>query len=415
MRTCTNRRFARLVISTVALLLVCVVASQPAAAETYHVVKGGQNGNSCAAARSRATAKLTIAEGLTCLRTGDTLYIGGGTYAEGIDSDSVSIPSGTSWNNVVMIAAYPGEEVILKPSGTSEVINLAHAAIQYVVFDGLTLDATNVKGHGLSLNNGANHIRVQNGEIRNSPNQGVLTTDGTGRTEYNELINLRVHHNGKSRLSHGFYISTSNNLIERNTLYANAGYGIHLYRGSSNVNNNRIQFNHAYRNSLHDCCAAGILVGSGKDNIAHSNITYENPYGIIAGFNAATNTKIYNNTVYKNLHSGIQIQESSSNTIIKNNIVYLNSTAIEDLGSRTTLSHNLTSDPKFINASVFDCRLQPGSVAIDAGESLNETAVDFHGISRPQGDGYDIGAYEYTETPALSIPEAPVKLQLLPE
>ena len=414
MRTHNSLTFGLAVMCIIQLLSMGIIDAQQAFAATYYVGKQGRDNNSCTDAQSRSAAKLTINEGLKCLTAGDTLYIGAGAYEEAINENSV-IPSGTSWNNVVTIAAAPGESVVLRPSGTYEVICLVGSSISYIVFDGLVLDARNVDGHGLSLTNGAHHVRFQNGEVMNAPNQGILLTSGSGGTEHNELIKLNIHNNGRGRLSHGVYIATSNNLIEYSDVHHNSGYGIHIYDDNGGVNGNVVRFNIARNNSTHDCCDGGIVIGSGKDNIAYNNIVYENQYGIVVGYSGATNTKIYNNTVYNNLQYGIEIRASSTNAIIKNNIFYLNLTPISDLGIATTLSHNLTSDPKFVNASVFDFTLQPGSSAIDAGENINEVAVDFRGTGRPQGTNYDIGAYEYEEPRSVSPPAAPSSLHFIPQ
>jgi MYXO-CTERM domain-containing protein len=42
-----------------------------------------------------------------------------------------------------------------------------------------------------------------------------------------------------------------------------------------------------------------------------------------------------------------------------------------------------------------DYHLQNGSLAIDAGTSTAAPHTDLEGRSRPQGDGYDIGAFEF--------------------
>jgi uncharacterized protein YjaG (DUF416 family) len=47
-----------------------------------------------------------------------------------------------------------------------------------------------------------------------------------------------------------------------------------------------------------------------------------------------------------------------------------------------------------MNAAANDFQLQATSPAIDAGMALSEVLTDLKGISRPQGAGYDIGAYE---------------------
>jgi hypothetical protein len=54
---------------------------------------------------------------------------------------------------------------------------------------------------------------------------------------------------------------------------------------------------------------------------------------------------------------------------------------------------NITADPMFIDLNTPDLHLQPNSPAIDAGVD-DGTRVDLDGIARPQGDGFDIGAFE---------------------
>ena len=71
--------------------------------------------------------------------------------------------------------------------------------------------------------------------------------------------------------------------------------------------------------------------------------------------------------------------------------------------------HSRLIDPKFVNGPHYDFRLQPDSPAIDANNSPRDVydlfqslyginiRVDFNGIPRPQGSGWDMGAFEYDE------------------
>ncbi len=58
---------------------------------------------------------------------------------------------------------------------------------------------------------------------------------------------------------------------------------------------------------------------------------------------------------------------------------------------------NLSADPKFVTrawGTAGDYHLQPGSPAIDAGTATEAPAADLEGTPRPQGTGFDMGAYE---------------------
>jgi hypothetical protein len=50
----------------------------------------------------------------------------------------------------------------------------------------------------------------------------------------------------------------------------------------------------------------------------------------------------------------------------------------------------------FASVSANDYRLATGSVAIDAGTAIAAVATDRRGTRRPQGSGYDVGAYEWS-------------------
>ncbi len=64
-----------------------------------------------------------------------------------------------------------------------------------------------------------------------------------------------------------------------------------------------------------------------------------------------------------------------------------------------TGSMNLASDPKYNGAATGDLTLDPTSPAINSGTSIGAPSDDIDGLSRPQGAGFDRGAYEYTDAP----------------
>lgn len=385
------------ILATAIAFISDVACPSAATAATYYVATTGNDAN----VGSQSQPFRTIKKGVSVLKAGDTLYIRGGTYAESIDSNTSILPAGTSWTNPVTIAASPGETVILKPWGGDSVLSLAASYVRYLIFDGLVIDATNMS-YGVSGWGGANHIRIQNGQIKNAKASGAILASGNGlSSDYFEFINMKVHHNGSSRLDHGIYIATSNNLVERCEIYSNTGYGVHVFISASTgekANRNIIRQSIIRDNSTSgDATSAGIILSSGYGNLAYNNIILNNPYGIQIGYDASS-TKVYNNTIYANKYFGIDISSSSTSTTVRNNILYQNGGTISNTGSDTVQSNNMTGNPLFVDAAAANFSLQPGSPAIDTGVPVNEVTNDFSGISRPQGVTYDIGAYEYRST-----------------
>ena len=83
-----------------------------------------------------------------------------------------------------------------------------------------------------------------------------------------------------------------------------------------------------------------------------------------------------------------------------NNISYGNPGGdVYGLTSATVKTNLFGTDPKFVDAAHADFRLQSSSPAINAGTPRSQVTTDIAGGPRPQGNGYDIGAYEYGANP----------------
>ena len=416
-RTILSVRFltGATLMATALLASGSITPSAATAATTYYVAKTGSDTNSCTAAQAPATPKLTIKRGLSCLKAGDTLSLRAGTYTETLNNRAQTIPTGTP-SAPVTIAAYPGETVILKPSGYA-VIQIIGNTHKYLVFDRLVIDGTNITStRAIDLDgvdqSGAGHIRFTNCEVRNAPGSGVLIGRGSN---YHEFLNCDFHHNGRDHVAYGLYVQSSNNRIEGSKLHHNSGYGVHVYNGNpgQRANKNEIKKNLVYNNSTGAPASAGILIGSGDGNLASNNVVYDQPVGIMVGQKESTNSQVYNNTVYNNSLDGIQIRSSSATATVKNNIAYNNGTNIHNYSNGgTTLANNLTTNPTFTNASAADFTLREGSAAINAGASLSQVSDDCNNTPRPQGGSYDIGAYEYTVSHTAAALSAPSNLQI---
>jgi hypothetical protein len=122
----------------------------------------------------------------------------------------------------------------------------------------------------------------------------------------------------------------------------------------------------------------------------------------------AVNSKIINNTVVDldNTDSSkpwIMIDDHKNGTPSSNCIIRNNITPTIKKGAGVTSDHNLLVpysqyDTYFADFENLDLRLKQGSPAVNAGSEAGAPSVDILGNPRPQGEGYDIGAYEYRET-----------------
>jgi parallel beta-helix repeat protein len=236
---------------------------------------------------------------------------------------------------------------------------------------------------------------------------GIIVSDPG--TNFNEFIKLKIYGNSGS---HGIYIWGANNLVEWCEVYNNGKYGIQLYDGGKGlVNNNIIRYNVIYNNGL-ITNSGGIIVGGDGSEI-YNNIIYNDPYaGIRVQYSNVRNSEIYNNTIYNTGTYGIYIANNAIKTIVKNNIIYKAAITMQNnAGGQSTVSNNITTNPLFVDISSANFYLKPESPAIDAGVAISKVSYDFAKVLRPQGAGYDIGAYEYS-SPFLSL-SSPTNLRIV--
>jgi hypothetical protein len=378
---------------------------------TYYVATSGHDANP----GTEASPMRTLNEGVTKLHPGDTLYVKSGTYAEALNNE---IPGGTSWSNPVTVAAYPGHSVTLRPkAGTSNILYFAGADRQYIVVDGLILDGTNINDHGILIGHagsssiqGAHHIRIKNTEVKNITQNGVDIRRGS---DFNELLNLRVHNTGLSGVGHGFYIHSHHNVVEQSHIYDNKKCGIQFHHESGPVNYNIFRYNQVYNNAqLNQSCKTALWIGAGSGTLAYNNLIWNNQDRGLVIAAGAFNAKVYHNTIYGNGGYGLYVISGAS-AVIKNNIVYGNGKAVYNGSPLSILTNNLTTNPLFVAPASQNFKLQGDSPAINAGVTLSEVKNDYLKVPRPQGGAYDIGAYEYTGSTSSALIAAPMMLRII--
>ena len=390
-------------------ILFNLIGAFTAEATTYYVATTGNDTHVCTTAQTSTTPKRTIKSGITCLNPGDTLYIRAGTYTEQIDLMGPN-KTGTA-GHYITIAGYPGETVTVRysdgPIGYGVIKAWGNRG--WLIFDNLILDgALSGNQTGWQIRGGNHDFILRNLEIKNFRYNGVYL-DGANNVQ---ILNCKIHHQvsvDANRWYGIYYHHGANGVIEGNEIYNNPGGGIHAYPGTiSNliIRGNRIHDN----NTMTTSSVEGIIVFRGKTNGVlqtisgvqiYNNVVYKNSiYGGTSGgirvSSGPTGTKVWNNTVYGNKGWGINIQTNDTpDTVVQNNIVFANTSGqIVNVGTRTILNANLTTDPRFVNTAAGDFNLQLSSPAIDKGVLLSAVNLDIMKYPRPKRLGQDIGAYE---------------------
>jgi hypothetical protein len=354
--------------------------------------------------------------------------------------------------------AYSGETVTLDGSGVSmpndmaglfeisglrnirvsglRIVNVGpgdnHCGILVDNAQNITLDNNytyNTTSSGIGVWSSRN-VLIDSNEVELCCNDGEQECITVAGTDTFEIRNNHVHHGGpgtiggegidaKDGSSHGkIYNNHVHHLNDRVGIYVDAWdkhtYDIEIYRNRVHdiSNNDGFAINSE---------EAGLL----EDIRVYNNIAYNNGLsGLVFGDagDAAThpvsNVTIINNTFYNNGSNiwggGISVENSDiSNLVIRNNICSQNrwfQINVEAPVQNLTIDHNLVDGtkgddendgtdfvegaPLFVSAGGGDFHVQAGSPAIDAGSSDDAPNDDFDGMPRPQGGGYDIGAFE---------------------
>lgn len=408
------------------LATILLFAASPVWGETYYVSKAGDDGRACSTTDSDMTNRLTIFGGIACLDPGSSLFVHVGTYAEGISLNNFNASASVR----TVIAAYPGETVIVQPpvgSGGGGVIGARIMPnVSYVTLQNFTFDCRHVAGDTcVAINSSTVHdITIQgniigNCDLDNAPFPGTASQNRSGITgggPGTQILNNRIHH-----CNYGIY--GSQGIIEGNEVDNNWGPGIHRNCDGCFTGNTIMRGNKVHDNGQSGFQAVNAGVGNGieiysgdGDSYVYNNAIYDNwDSGIYANFGSSTGNGrnfFYNNTIVHNrntstdyLAAGIALNTESVPTTVRGNLICENSgSAINNQGGSNTIDSNLTPGtcPDFMDETARDLRLaSTAATAIDDGPTITEVTSDILGIARPQdGDGvggaaYDYGAYEF--------------------
>ncbi len=432
------------------LLLWSVAAPLPASAATYYVATDGDNGNS----GDQDHPWRDIQHAADTMVAGDTVYVKAGVYQERVVPQS----SGSA-GNYIIYAAFPGDTVTIDGDGVSlppEWGGLFEVSGRsYVKVSGLRLEnAGPDDNHAALLVEDSSHVILENNTTYNTASSGIgvwssdhVTIDGNevelacndgeqecitiSGTDVFEVRNNHVHHGGPGTLGgEGIDVKdgSSNGRVFNNRVDGLQRLGIYVDAWESHTFNIEI-----YQNAVTGCAEGGFAVASEAGGLLeevriYNNVAYGNGLvGLtVAGWgepvpsHPITGVTVVNNTFYDNgggaWGGGISVENpDAEDLVLRNNIVSRNSSfqIVVDSGvPMPAVDHNLIDgfrdydgeirgsdyqegDPRFIDPLAGDLHLLPDSPAIDSGSPVAAPDDDFDGAPRPQGAGFDIGAFEH--------------------
>ena len=218
-----------------------------------------------------------------------------------------------------------------------------------------------------------NNAEVSDGHVTHSDGNGIIIDD------------FRNTQNGST---YGAY--SPQTLIENNLVFGNGGAGIHVF-----LSDHVTVLNNTTRGNELD--PIGLGTWRGEINVVNgANNTFVN--NIAVARQTANTWNAPNVSLMDNSTNG-----SNTNNIWHNNLSF-NGTAgqgsilISGSGSTITSAQGniLGQDTKFVDTSLNDFNLQPGSPAITGGTNVyGFPSIDIAGITR-SSSALDIGAYKYS-------------------
>ncbi len=281
------------------------------------------------------------------------------------------------------------------------------------------LTVKNAYSHCVYLAGYGKNILMENSELYNCGIQDIqMRRDGfTIHGDFDNVV-LRgnnIHHNGYGfgidEGGYGWYEKFNNVIIEQNKFYDMLYYVSQI----DSVHNLVFRNNLVYDNANYDQQAPVMGISATEEdqytkNLHIVNNVFYNNSGGVFHITEGRISDVYfqNNIVVGNRDYVIDVA-NSSNLYFSNNLYYGNSGSGFSKNG-TTYSNasewiiagndkgSINVDPEFVNPGGHDFHLHQSSPAIDRGENLSLVFEDYDGVTRPQGSGWDIGAYENIPT-----------------
>ncbi len=398
------------------------------AGNIYFVASNGSNNRKYG---TYAKPWQTLVFAKNTIQPGDIVYVENGYVASSVEANNsaVNLSRAGTATAPMAIVAYPKSTATV--GSTTAVTNGFNITAGNWVISGLTIRGAQA---AVSVSN-LSGIRLVGSDV-SCPNGygtgGCITTSGGSSLA---LLGNNIHDNGSTSNTNLASYSAVN-LVGTNSVVV----GWNKVANTRGCNAVDAHSNSGPQNSfsIHDnyisntrCTAISlgtvdpsqgavnvynnVVVNSGTGPMPGGTSSQTLSYSGIAIAGSATASQVYNNTFYNagafGGTSAAAVRAPGAVNLTNNifylvgnewyvspdsNLSYVNGTNNIFFGNGSApgmFSNSVSSDPMFVNIANSDFHLLPGSAAIDAGTTVN-LSTDYDGALRPQGNGYDIGAYE---------------------
>jgi parallel beta-helix repeat protein len=254
----------------------------------------------------------------------------------------------------------------------------------------VTIDGFQVQGaryDGIKMNGDDNVVR--NCWVHNNQAMGIAMHNKRNGIIEKNLIEFNGSH---VQYDHGVYADGEGLVIRGNVVRHNASYGLHLYPKIKNsVVANNIVHGQVRRRGIIVACPDG----GGRNRIVNNTVVEDQPLTIWNG----DGELVANNIFLARDGDMFSINERTKNV-----------TADHNLGigkSERGGPHDVTGDPKFVDANKGLFWLRPQSPARGKGSAENAPEIDFWGRPRAKDRPPDLGAMPFE----LELTEAEARKQ----
>jgi hypothetical protein len=398
---------------------------------TYFVATTGSDSN----AGTSSSPFLTLQHAADVVKAGDLVDVMAGNYA-GFVMGWDAPQSGTA-SAQITFKGEAGATITSRNVHTADGIDL-EPGCNYITIEGFTVNNADGSITRAGIRVCSDNVSILNNDTDNNGTWGIFTSHA-------DNVDIENNIASRSQTQHGIYVSNAcvNPIVRGNTMWGNYGCGLELNGDLSQGGTGLITGALIEDNVIHDNGLGGgsaINLDGVQNSTIQNNLLYNNhASGIslfqIDGAAGSKNNLIINNTIVQasDARWAINIQNASTGNTVTNNILYnangahgsidisadslsgfksdynvvVDRFTTTDGNSVLTLAnwqtqtgqdlHSIISTPSalFVDSTNNNYHLSSTSPAIDKGTSKNAPTTDLEGNSRPQGQGIDIGAYEY--------------------